>query len=317
MVHKREVRKQVKYVSQKSLAGLQYLGLPGVSASCLDAIVRLIQFGDKIHNAKLLTCVGEHSNTHCFLLAINYDELVAVKTGFSSGYRGEGPAALSSALQLLERHGAELEEYEVSAEIIDRVAQSCLTRKDIDSIEASRPYRPTRWYEYFIDQNESVSPFEQKEYLNKDNEALLRQFPKVMPFGIIDSRLYDLTLSFEQQPDSSIMSGYRRLEDIVRERTGLSESNTKLFAKAFQGEEAILYWGDIDDPGEQTGRASLFTAIFMAFRNRRAHREPDPYAGGSLQEFLLLNQLYLLEKEAIKRIPDGLLDTVAIGLARR
>lgn len=297
----------MKYINQKLLAGIQYVGFAGISSSCLDAIMRLMQFGDKIHSAKLLTCIGEHSKKHCFLLVINHDELVAVKTGFSSGYRGEGPAALSAALQLLERHGAELEEYEVSVDVIARVEQSCLTRQDIDSIEALRPYRPTRWYEYVIDQDEPVSHFDQKEYLNKDNEALLRRFPKVMPFGIVDSRLYDLALSFDAQPDSSIMSGYRRLEDIVRERTGLSESNTKLFAKAFQGEEAILYWADIDDTGEHTGRASLFTAIFMAFRNRRAHREPDPYAGGSLQEFLLLNQLYCLEKEAIKRLqPNSL-----------
>ena len=38
----------------------------------------------------------------------------------------------------------------------------------------------------------------------------------------------------------------------------------------------------------------------MAFRNRRAHQEPDPYVGGDLQEFLLLNHLYVLEREAKK-----------------
>lgn len=122
-----------------------------------------------------------------------------------------------------------------------------------------------------------------------------------MPFGIVDSRLYDLALNFETQPDNSIMSGYRRLEDIVRKRTKLMESNAKLFSKAFQGEESILFWEEAHDAGEQSGRASLFTATYTAFRNRWAHREPSPYIGGALQEFLLLNHLYWLEKEAVDR----------------
>jgi hypothetical protein len=282
----------VKYINQKSLAGIQYHGLAGISASCLDAIIRLLQFGDKIHKAKLLSSFGEHSGTHCFLLTINHDELIAINTGFSSGYGGEGPAALSTALQLLKKHGVEIDEYEVSPELIDRVAMACLTSKDITSIESSQPVRPMRFFDYV---------FDRQGRLDNNEKTLLRRFPEAMPFGIIDSRLYDLALNFETQPDNSIMSGYRRLEDIVRERTGLTESNAKLFSKAFQGEEPILFWKGINDAGELSGRASLFTATYMAFRNRRAHREPDPYAGGSLQEFLLLNHLYWLEKESVVR----------------
>lgn len=278
----------MKSINPKLLAGIQYLGLAGISSSCLDAIICLIQFGDKVNRARLLSCSG----THCFLLTINYDELIAIKTGFSSGYAGEGPAALSTALQLLYKHGVEIDEYEVSRELMERVEMSCLTSKDLESIEAATPKRPTIWSEYIVNQ---------KGWLDGNEETLLRRFPEAIPFGIIDSRLYDLALNFESQPDNSIMSGYRRLEDIVRNRTGLTESNAKLFSKAFQGAESELYWKDIDDAGEQSGRASLFTATYMAFRNRRAHREPDPYAGGSLQEFLLLNHLYWLEKEAVKR----------------
>ena len=51
----------------------------------------------------------------------------AVKSGFASGYGGEGPAALSYALQLLEAHGVELEEVEVSADLIERLDDSALT----------------------------------------------------------------------------------------------------------------------------------------------------------------------------------------------
>lgn len=281
----------MKYISQKSLAGIQYLGLSGISRSCLDAIVRLLQFGDKIHQARLLSSVGGSSKTHCFLLTVNYDELIVIKTGFASGYAGEGPGTLARALQLLEMHGAEIEEFEVSDDFIERVESSCVTQKDVDLIRQMDPIRPMRWYDYVYG----------KEI---ENGALLNLFPEVIPFGIIDSRIYDLALSFEAQPDNSILSAYRRLEDIVRGRTKLSESNTKLFSKAFQGENSLMYWKEVDDSGEANGRASLFNAVFMAFRNRRAHREPDQYAGGALQEFLLINQLYYLEKEAVLRPRD-------------
>ena len=45
----------------------------------------------------------------------------------------------------------------------------------------------------------------------------------VVPFAIVDGRLVDLALSFWEEPDHRLVTGYRRLEDIVRERTGLQE----------------------------------------------------------------------------------------------
>jgi hypothetical protein len=74
-----------------------------------------------------------------------YADLVAVKSGFSSGYRGEVPRDLSTVLQLLKRHGTEIEEYLVSPEIIERIDKSCLTIDDIELIESLQPVRRTRW----------------------------------------------------------------------------------------------------------------------------------------------------------------------------
>jgi hypothetical protein len=49
----------------------------------------------------------------------------------------------------------------------------------------------------------------------------------------------------------------------------------------------------------------LFTGAFMAYRNRRAHRELRDDRDGQLREFLLLNQLYVLENESTERNDDG------------
>ena len=52
------------------------------------------------------------------------------------------------------------------------------------------------------------------------------------------------------------------------------------------------------DKSERVGRANLFAAIYMAYRNPRAHQE-NPKAE-LLEEFLLLNHLYRLERAAVK-----------------
>jgi hypothetical protein len=60
-------------------------------------------------------------------------------------------------------------------------------------------------------------------------------------------------------------------------------------------------------PSEQIGRTNLFTGAYMAFRNRRAHQEPDPNNTDALQEFLLINHLYNLEQQAVLKVEN--LDT--------
>lgn len=274
-------------MNENKLAGIQYVGISGISQSCTKAIVRFLQFGDQIHRAKLLTCQG----AHCFLLTINYDEQVAVKSGFSSGYAGEGPRALSTALQLLRRHGVDLEEYMVPQSIIERIDLASLTVADLDYIEALDPVRPWRWVDYISERDGSEWG---------SHPRLQHEFPEVMPYAIIDARLMKLALDFDNQPDNAMLTGYRMLEDLIRERTALDEHGTKLFSKAFQGEDSILCWKNIN-PGEQAGRVALFTGTYMAFRNRRAHRTLKEHTGQALSEFLQLNQLYLLEKEAVKR----------------
>ena len=120
----------------------------------------------------------------------------------------------------------------------------------------------------------------------------------------VDGRIIDLATSFWEGPDERLLIGYRRLEDIVRKRTGINEHGAKLFSQAFGGPSAKLGWKDLDG-GERAGRASLFTAAFMAYRNPRAHREVEGDANDQLAEFLLLNHLYRLEKNSSEQSGEG------------
>jgi hypothetical protein len=262
--------------------GIEYHGVPGSSIDCQNAAMRLLQFGESIVRARILTS----SSTHALLLTNGIGDVTGIKSGFTSGYGGAGPTAFSYVLQLLEAHAVEMNEYTVDKAVIERLDQSALTVSDMHLIEAAKPLRPNRWRDYVL-----------KQHFDCQRQGTFWQdFPAVIPYAIIDSRIADLALGFWQSPDDKILTAYKRLEDIIRTRTGLKAHGAKLFSKAFSGETAQLHWEDIDD-GETIGRTQLFTGAYMAW-NPLAHRESKKHPHQQLTEFLLLNHLYTLEKDS-------------------
>jgi hypothetical protein len=265
------------------LVGIEYSGVSGGSKDCKDAVEMLLQYGVHFQRAKILTC----KNHHCLLLEDEIGDFIAIKSGFASGYGGEGPTTFSYVLQLLESHGAEIEEFDVDAMTIERLDNSALTLSDLKQLDQSHPVRPIRWHSYVYEDD-----FER----GRDG-TLWAKFPPVIPFAIIDNRIMDLAISFWKDPDDRLLKAYRRLEDLVRERTGVQEHGTRLFSQVFTGNNPKLTWKNIDD-AEKIGRATLFTGAYMAHRNPRAHRELKSYQDAQLSEFLLLNHLFRLEREA-------------------
>lgn len=264
-------------------AGIAYCGIAGASRECVECIERLLQFGDELSRARILT----NARDHCLILTVGVGDRIAVKSGFSSGYSGEGPRSFSRVLQLLDVHGAEIDEIEVDDGLVSRVDASALSVADIDRIDEAKPVRPGRWYEYVLE----------SDYERTRDGALWSEFPHIVPFAIIENRIVDLAIGFWNEPDSRLLTGYRRLEDSIRERTGLASHGQALFAQAFRGKEAKLQWRGIDE-GEKEGRVQLFVGAFMAYRNPRSHREPKHDATSQLMEFLLLNHLFILEGES-------------------
>ena len=115
------------------LASIEYYGTEGITARCLTALTMVIQAGgDVISRAFLLSDVDSSSKCgkHCLLLWPESSDPIVIKSGFASGYPGEGPRGLSSALQILIRHNIEIKEYAVDASFIQRADSSCLTRAD-------------------------------------------------------------------------------------------------------------------------------------------------------------------------------------------
>lgn len=135
------------------------------------------------------------------------------------------------------------------------------------------------------------------DWSKRESGEVWQNFPAVIPFAIIDTRIVDLAMNFFERPDENLLTAYRRLEDIVRKRAGSREHGSRLFNEVFLSRATKLGWNELE-PGEQDGRASLFTAAYKAHRNPRAHRELGQQSGSQLSEFLLLNHLYLLERQA-------------------
>ncbi len=282
-----------KNLKIEDLAGIEYYGTAGITARCLTALTMAIQAGgDIITRAFLLSYVDSSSNcgTHCFLLWPETSDPIVIKSGFSSGYGGEGPRGLSSALQILIRHNITIEEYAVDASFIQRADSSCLTKRDLEMFETLRPVSPTRYYDYIRLRDDTLHFY--------DDHIVKKHFVKNIPFSLIDNRIMDLAIDFFNNPDAHLMTGYRRLEDSIRNRTGLDgESGSRLFANAFQSAEAPLHWPELPD-AEAKGRTNLFTGVYMAYRNSRAHKENQTPIDDAIREFLLINQLFILESQA-------------------
>ena len=299
------------------LAAVQYHGLAGISRSCLDAVRRILSFGERADLAILLTSGGRHA----FLLLSARHGDIAIKSGFSSGYSGEGPAALADALNCLTAANIEIEEVEAPAQLLDRLDLSAMTMADLDLIQRRPDIRPSRWYDYvYAVRGDDV-----------ERNRAWSSYPEVMPWHSIDSRLHDLAATFAESPDRAILEGFRRLEDIVRKRIGSREHGAKLFSIAFAGDKPALQWHErlattelqfemaddlqhapdggmpeLIDRGEQIGRAQLFTGAYQAFRNPRAHRQLDMPGHDALSEFLVLNQLFLFEGAAVVTLESGI-----------
>jgi hypothetical protein len=267
-------------------AGIEYVGIAGISKECQDAVLRFIQFGTRITHCRILSA----RRRHCLLLTLEVGDQAAVKSGFASGYGGEGPRRFSYVLQILDSHGAEIVEHDVPRRLLDKIDDSVLTKSDLKRVKKMRHVRPSRWHDYVSERD-----FERA----REGTLWHEEFPPVIPFALIDARIMDLARDFWNSPDNSLLVGYRRLEDIVRDRTAIKHHGTKLFSHAFNPKDGVLTWEHVDD-GERAGRMQLFTGTYGAHRNLRAHKEVKTHSAELVAEFLLLNHLYCLERDAVE-----------------
>ena len=266
-------------------AEIEYHGIRGDSLACRDAVFRLVQYGTRITDARILTSGQSHS----LLLSINSGDMVAIQSGFASGYGGLGPTTFSEVLGVLHAVGAEIDEYEVDSDIIKRINETALATEDIRNINSSRAIRPQRWQDYVLNDH----------WADHKIDVQWHRFPQVIPFAVVDRRIMDLAIAFWEGPDDALMKGYRRLEDMIRKRIDSEGYGTRLLDEAFSIKHGKLTWMDAPDR-THAGRLDVMKGTFGSYRNDRAHRNSDNGDDADLlAEFLLLNHLYRLEGDAV------------------
>lgn len=267
---------------------IQYLGTP-YTQDCIEAIGYILQTQTQIEQALLLSC----NHTHAYLIKSHRNTYI-IRSGFTSGYPGEGPKGLASSLQLLLKHNIEVEEINISKKILKKINQAALSDNDLEGISKTKYIRPIQIHEYIYEIYNTI----QYQITND------RYYPSELPYSLIDSRLLDLALKFNDDPDYSILTAYTRLEDIIRSKIGANLFSKKLFEKAFCSEnnmKSLYFWKDVENEQASNALGRLFTNIFTAYRNERAHSEVDKSHFKQLREFLLINELYLLERESVKK----------------
>lgn len=276
----------MSFINDQQSADIEYAGSKSSTRSCKDAVLRLLQYGDKISHVLIVS----NAQTHCLVMHVNNTDVVAVRSGFRSGYPGEGPRTFSEILAILDERDIDIEEINVSPTTIEQIDSSNLSQANLDEICSTKPIRPVRWNDYIFEKHWKLAR----------KGKLSSRFPLTIPFAVIDSRIMDLAQSFWDDPDARLIDGYRRLESNVRSKAELDEVGAKLIQQAFAVRGGKLGWEGVKNAGERDGRASVISGAFKAYRNRRAHRSVDDDREDLLSEFLLLNHLHRMERTAIE-----------------
>lgn len=257
---------------------IEVMGQSGVTERCLEAIRRLIQCGDTILIARLLTA----GDVHAFLLELDQERLVFVRSGFTTGYAGEGSRGLGQALALLETVGAEIKQHRISPKLLERGNRGQWSFADVQTMRATKVENPLSWLEW-RHATRWVPGWPE----------LWGNFPLVIPYGLLAPELMATALELPKRGGDALRDAYAQLELRIRALCGnTKEFGVRLMEKAFLGKEPLLRWVG-EAAKEQEGRGGLFLSTFKVFRNPRAHEVVVPDLRREIQELMVLNQLWI------------------------
>jgi len=268
-----EINESLGYKRLDFMSQIQYHGDYCTTKSCIEAIVRILQFNDVIDLAVLIT----FQNSHAFLLTVNEYQKIIIQPGFTSGYDGEGPIGLARVIRLLQHRSVELDEVSVSKKIFLKIQGCKLDDKDLMMIEETPYIRPRTLGDYVYNIGEFT------------DDEIQKVFPTTLSWAIIDSRILDLALCLDQGDSSAVLSGFNRLETILKDRC---PSNVKTLKDA----AAFIFTG-VNRSDSSSAAEKFVTAVYTLFRNIRAHEESNFSRSEDIRCFMLLNELYLIEKQ--------------------
>lgn len=265
-------------------SGIRFIATFLSAHESYKAVQLVLQSEECLKIAYILT----YENHHCILFENDFGEMIAVNSGFASGYGGAGHAAFSRSLAAIKFHHLEINEILIPEKLFQKFQAGLLSGNEWKRIERLKKIKHATYVDYMLDGHHAYS----------DDYYPWHEFEPILPFGLIDQRISDLAKSFSKNPDEAILKGFRRLEDILRLRTSLKSSSQGLVRECFLNKKPMLTWKNIE-AGEITGLANLFMGAFAAYRNPRAHSEIIKNRDSLVREFMILNHLFCLEASTV------------------
>lgn len=282
----------------------------GSSADCLSALAAQIERRSDLFAGVLVT--GKRSGLdgvpkHLFLLVSgerDYPTYCIVRSGFTSGYGGEGPSATSRGLLLLLSVDAEIASRVVSGSLFDRIQRGDVAYDDLEGVRL-RGEPGLSWSTYVQGADWDVY---------NAGRTWADWTSAHLPLPLVTPGLQELVTDFRGHPEDAVVRAFRRVESRLRERlhavTNLPPglSGAKLINHAYSADKGILRWPDAE-PGDSihNGRRDLLVGSFAIHRNPRVHHEDHklPYEQ-DIVAFLLAGEiLQLIERSVPRTSPEN------------
>lgn len=111
---------------------IKYEGSTRATQYCIDDFMKRLYGSRKITDMTILTCKKYHALMLCFE---NWDIVVFIKSGLTSGYSGEGPKGTSLIIRLAEEAGITIKELKAAPSLFKRINSSRATVKDVEFIK--------------------------------------------------------------------------------------------------------------------------------------------------------------------------------------
>lgn len=274
------------------MAAYQYLGMPGITWECLQA-VRLILTGGGYFNRdgremipSAATLVTKRQNdpkepgAHAFIFWEWILTCTVVPSGFSSGYHGEGPRGLAYALLMIESKGIPFYELKVEEDLFERLDGNRLTDDDLEFLDHHGRSRYVR-----------VSDYTDSSLSDSDPVKYSRIYDDYLPFlegdstPRIDWEWLDREIAekCEALAATDLRSALARAFLILKNRLssafelGDNLDGEDLVNKIF-GTNGILASTATDDAKKKENLAlrDLLAGLFKVFRNKYSHADVIP-----------------------------------------
>lgn len=273
---------------------VQYMGTPYDLTPCLLAIDTIVNSERLPERTSLVTWAKDrpkHLESHLFLFwGWKEAPLTVVRSGFTSGYSGEGPRAFSMALCMIWDKGVPMDQLYVPEDLFDAINKQHATEEMLDGLRVQgEPMEP--WTGHYVR--------EQDKQMVGERTFWPRWHTPRPVFDFLDAELAERCHSlYPDNVGSAVREAYILVEERLRALIGRSSageetlSGQNLLNEALHPERGILTDRSLPR-SERDGLFLMFKGAHMYVRNPRAHRFVDEKDPQRAIEFIYLADLLL------------------------